>query len=285
MSALDLKVFLHYGQYMLQQIGDRWDRQSADIILIHRLMKNSVKEKFGLRGYGLIMDAAVGAMGIAGLTDGMYEHTEPVDHFGEVRMFIHDLTKAWETHRKADRQMVTLEDALATAEAFVPIPQWLAWDLSFDNDVKKRYLFLDEHIRVGDANARIETGSTFHCFHGGGGIEYVIADMEAPNHVTKRNVTENSLTTYKYKSVEGGMLFSTLFRMLDPNLTISDEDRQATQAVAESVVKKFAQIVDEEIAAGRIQPEQLKEIEGIKDKQHYPGVEQGRFAELAGKNS
>jgi hypothetical protein len=25
MASLDLKIFLHYGQYMLQQIGDRWD--------------------------------------------------------------------------------------------------------------------------------------------------------------------------------------------------------------------------------------------------------------------
>ena len=40
MSALDLKVFLHYGRYMLQQIGERVDLQGADVILIHRLMKN-----------------------------------------------------------------------------------------------------------------------------------------------------------------------------------------------------------------------------------------------------
>lgn len=285
MSALDLKVFLHYGEYMLQQIGDRWDLQGADIILIHRLMKNKVKEKFGLKGYGLITEAAIGSMRIADLTDGMHEHTEQVEHFGEVRMFIHDLNQAWETHRKTDRQMVTPQDALAMAETFVPIPQWMAWDLSFDNDVKKRYLFLDEHIRVGDASARIETGATFHCFHGGGQIEYVISDMEAPNHVTKRNTTENSLTTYTYKPVEGGTLFSMLFMMLDSNLTISDADRQAAQTVVDSVVNMFAQIVDEEIAAGHIQLEQQKEIDGKKEELLRPGVDKGRFADLAGRNS
>jgi len=250
MSALDLKVFLHYGQYMLQQIGDRWDLQGADIILIHRLMKNSVKEKFGVTGYGLITEAAVGAMGIAGLTDGMHEHVEQVEHFGEVRMYIHDLNQSWETHRKADRQIVTPENALAAAEAFVPIPQWVAWDLSFNNDVRKRFMFVDEHTRVGDAGARIETGATFHCFHGGGKIEYVIVDMEAPNHVTNRNFTQNTLTTFKLRPVEGGTLFSMLGGSTDPNMTISDADRQSAQRDAESVVNMFAQIVDEEIAAG-----------------------------------
>jgi len=280
MTTLDLKVFLHYGQYMLQQIGDRWDLQGADIILIHRLMKNKVKEKFGTTGYGLITKAAIDAMNITGLTDGMHEHTEQVEHFDDVDMFIYDLKKAWEAHRQTEQHMVNPEEATVVAEAFIPVSQWVAWDLSFKNDVKKRFLHVDEHKRVGDASTRIGTGSTFHCIHGGGQIEYVISDMEAPNFVTKHNTTENSITTYTYKPVEGGTLFTMIYKLMDPNLKFNETEKQELQKMGQSIVNMFAQIVDEEIAAERIKPEQLKEMVDMKSDFIRPGVERGRYAEL-----
>jgi len=285
MSSLDLKVFLHYGQYMLQQIGDRWDLQSADIIPILRLMKNSVKEKFGLTGYGLITKAAIGAMGITGPTDGMHEHVEQVEHFGDVRMFIHDLKAAWETHRKTDRQIVAPENAFAWAEAFVPIPQWLAWDLSFNNEVKGRLFFVDSHERVEETNTRIEPGTGFHCVHGEDAVDYVIIDMDAPNHVTSRNkyLGMSYLFTLKFKPTTGGTMFSVLYGA--PDVEFSEENRELFQQAAENTSKMLAQIAEEEITAGRIPTEQIKEIENKKREHLRPGVEQGRFAKLAGKNS
>ena len=285
MSTLDLKVFLHYGQYILQQIGDRWDLQGADIILIHRLMKNKVKEKFGTTGYGLITKAAIDAMSITGLTDGMHAHTEQVEHFDDVNMFIYDLKKAWEAHRQTKHRVVSPEEATIVAEAFVPISQWVAWDLSLKNDVKKRFLLVDEHTRIGDASTRIETGSSFHCFHGGGQIEYVIVDMEAPNYFTNENDAENTLTTFKFKPVEGGTSFTMIYKMMKPNLNLSDGQKEEFQKVAQFIVNTFAQIVDEEIAAGRIQPSQLKEMEVRKSEFLRPGVGKGRFAEFVKKNS
>ena len=54
--------------------------------------------------------------------------------------------------------------------------------------------------------------------------------------------------------------------------------------VADRTSKMLAQIADEEIAARRIQPEGLKEIEGKKGEYLRPGVERGRFAALARKS-
>jgi len=285
MSSLDLKVFLHYGQYMLQQIGERWDLQGADIILIHRLMKNSVKEKFGLTGYGLITEAAVRAMGIAGLTDGMHEHVEQVEHFDDVRMFIYNLNQAWETHRKTDRQIVTPENAFAWAEAFVPIPQWMAWDMSFNNEIKARLYFVDVHTREGNANARIEPGAQFHCVHDDGQVDYVILDMDAPNYVTSRNKLQDVsfLLTLKFKPVDGGTIFSVLYGV--PDRDMGEEGKELLQTAADRTSKMLAQIAEEEIAAGRIQLEKLKETESKKEELLRPDVDKGRFAELAGKNS
>jgi Protein of unknown function (DUF2652) len=266
MSALDLKVFLHYGQYILQQIGERVDLQGADVILVHRLMKNSIKERFGLTGYGLITEPAARALGISGLTDGMHEHTEQVEHFGEVRIFVHDLGRAWEARRQRGRQVVTPEAAMVQAEALVPIPLWVAWDLSFRNDVRQSILGVDEHNRVGDAGARLEAGAKFHCVHSASEVDYMIVEMNPPHYVTTNNeflaYGVKYLITLGFDPVEGRTRFSVLFGK--PFAEVPDEMRAMFQPYAQHTAQRFAEIVAEEIAAGRIQPEQLEALAGKK---------------------
>lgn len=286
MAALDLKIFLHYGQYMLQQIGDKVDLQGADVILIHRLMKNQVKEKFGVTGYGLITEAAVDALGIAGLTDGMHPHTEGVEHFNDVHMYIYDLRKAWEARQKTDRQLLTPENAFVWAEAFVPIPQWMAWDLSLRDDVKQRIFFVDDIVHEGDPGARLSSGSEFHCVHHEGDVDFLVLDLDAPNTITSRNTNLvmdiNYLFGFNLRPVEGGTIFTVLYG--PPNIEITEELKALFQPYADNTAREFAQFVDEEIAAGRIQPEQFKELAGKKNEYRRPGVDQGRFATLAGEN-
>ena len=42
MNQLDLKFFLHHGTYATQQMAGRTELQGAEVIRLHRLMKNSV---------------------------------------------------------------------------------------------------------------------------------------------------------------------------------------------------------------------------------------------------
>jgi hypothetical protein len=50
MHTLDLKFFVHYAEYMIQKVpGTSEGVAGRDIILLHRLLKNSVTEKTGLR--------------------------------------------------------------------------------------------------------------------------------------------------------------------------------------------------------------------------------------------
>jgi len=287
MATLDLKIFLHYGQYMLQQIGERVDLQGADVILIHRLMKNSVKEKFGITGYGLITKAAVEALGIAGLTDEMHAHTEKVEHFDDARMFIYDLNKVWEARQKTDRQSLTPENAFVWADVFVPIPQWMAWDLSLSDEVKRRIFFVEDILRGDDQGARVGSGTKFHCVHHEGDVDFVVLDLDAPNTITSRNTNIAMEVKYLFgfnlRPVEGGTMFTVLYG--PPDIKITEETKALFQSYADNTAKEFAQLVQEEIAAGRIHPEQLEQIAGKKKDHLRPGVGQGRFAELAGKNT
>ena len=48
---LDLKFFVHYGEFGLQKLGSRIDLVGTDVTLLHRLTKNTITETLGLAAY------------------------------------------------------------------------------------------------------------------------------------------------------------------------------------------------------------------------------------------
>jgi hypothetical protein len=68
-------------------VGDRRQAAGLDVILVHRLLKNSV----GRRAYILLTEAALRWVGVDPAAAGLSAHTERYDHFGNVRCFVRDL--------------------------------------------------------------------------------------------------------------------------------------------------------------------------------------------------
>ncbi len=100
---LDLKFFIHHGTFSFQHLGDFQELLGNDVNLIHRLTKNSVTEKTGLRAYALYTDTAINALGVETLTNEMTPHHETYEHIGEVQVFIQDMNTIWERDREAGR--------------------------------------------------------------------------------------------------------------------------------------------------------------------------------------
>ena len=82
LGGLDLKFVLHHGDYVAQSIAGRDELLGPDINIVHRLLKNHVREVVGPRPYALITDAATGALGIptAGMVaaEETYDDTHPI---------------------------------------------------------------------------------------------------------------------------------------------------------------------------------------------------------------
>jgi hypothetical protein len=97
--SLDLKFFVHFGSFMLQKMGDRAEMLGADVIVVHRMTKNQVKEQTGITAYALLSEAAVSAMGLD--AGSMPPYSETYEHLGEVKMRVHDLRAALERRREA----------------------------------------------------------------------------------------------------------------------------------------------------------------------------------------
>ena len=58
LGGLDLKFVLHHGDYVVQSIAGREELLGPDINIVHRLLKNHVRELIGPRPYALVTDAA-----------------------------------------------------------------------------------------------------------------------------------------------------------------------------------------------------------------------------------
>ncbi|MBI3975590.1 MAG: DUF2652 domain-containing protein, partial [Armatimonadetes bacterium] len=89
--SLNLKFCVHDGAFVRQRIAGQAELAGRDVILVHRLLKNSVAERLGLQGYGLLTAACIEAMKIDPVALRLRPHRESYEHIGEVPGYVHDL--------------------------------------------------------------------------------------------------------------------------------------------------------------------------------------------------
>lgn len=163
-AALDLKFFVHFGTFVLQQIGDHDELLGTDVNLIHRLLKNSVTADTGIRAYLLCTDAALEALNMQG-PGTMVPHTEAVADLGEVSVWIVDMGPAYEA-AAADRIEFAPGEVIAAMEVETVLPPHIVWDYLSDPEYRKVLLGSDRQEILDRKAGRIAPGSSFQCFHG-----------------------------------------------------------------------------------------------------------------------
>ena len=212
-NALDLKVFLHYGEYIEQEINGLAELQGADVILANLLMKNSVKETLGLHGYALITDAAIEAMDAEYLVGDMTRHTETYEHFDAVGMRIWNLPAAWQRQLNKHRAEINPEHAWVLEEVITPAPQLMAWDYGTDKDMKRIYYGMKSVERTDDLGGPIREGSQYHCVHSDFEVRFTITDWNPPHHFQSAEVVMGIpiAFTMQFIAVDGGTLMRIFY--------------------------------------------------------------------------
>ncbi|MGH2406429.1 MAG: DUF2652 domain-containing protein, partial [bacterium] len=126
--SLDLKLFAHDGEFVRQRIAGHEELAGTDVILVHRLLKNTVADTFHQQGYALFTEACIQGMSVdpAGLR--MQGHMEVYEHIGEVRTFVHDLQARWAEEQERRRVYVTSGTATMEISCDLPSAPAVAWD-------------------------------------------------------------------------------------------------------------------------------------------------------------
>ena len=87
--SLDLKFFIHCGDYIQQTIANIKELIGSDVNLVHRLTKNHVTEETGWRAYMMFTEHCMNHNGLS-LADA-HVQMEAYESLGEIRTFNIDL--------------------------------------------------------------------------------------------------------------------------------------------------------------------------------------------------
>lgn len=187
--SLDLKLVAHHGTIARQRIAGSAELVGADVILIHRLLKNSVEQDLGLPAYALYTDACVAAMG---LTDpaaaGLTEHREAIEHIGDVSCWVRDLEDAWQTELERKRLRITEANTFWKKESFYDAPPSIVWEFITSPIRRPQYSRDVTEVIEYSAGGRRGAGTTNHCMHGKNAIIEEIVDWRPPEYWTTNNV-------------------------------------------------------------------------------------------------
>ena len=124
---LDLKFVVHHGQAILQKVAGRQELLGSDVIVVHRLLKNTVVEDLGMDAYALISQACIDVTDLDPAALGMRPHTETYDRIGDVPAWAHDLERRWQEEEERARVFVTPEEAILDLSVPTSVPPQVAW--------------------------------------------------------------------------------------------------------------------------------------------------------------
>ena len=183
MQDLDLKFVTHHGEFIKHKMAGREELAGRDVILIHRLLKNAVNEKFGRHAYALYSDACIQTMGIDPAAQGLVEHNETIDIIGEVKCWVRDLEEAWQKENTRHRLEVTREQAGVLLEFDIAAPRPTVWEHITHPAHRPKWQGADVVIENAP-NGRRGVGTQNHCMHGKDALIEDILDWRPFDYVT-----------------------------------------------------------------------------------------------------
>jgi len=181
MSSLDLKVVVHAGEYVNQRVAGRVEVAGSDVIVVHRLLKNSVAK----RGYALVTDAAARATELPLDRWGYAAQREDVEDVGAIDVHVLDLAELWAAEQ-ARIAVVVPEEGSRVLTYDLPGPVPAVWD--WMSDPQKRRLWNGaDSITAEDSDGPSGVGTVNHCVHGRARINEEIVDWKPYSYCTFRN--------------------------------------------------------------------------------------------------
>lgn len=185
-NSLGLKIVMHCGEFAMTNVGGQETLSGADVVLAHRLTKNTIIEKTGIADYMIVTQACVDDLGVQGIVGGWIEHTEEYEHVGEVKGYVSSLPDVWAFMRQQNQNKVLQREAWLTNSAYSPAPPAIVWDHLVNPVIRTVWLQANENSIVQDSRGRIGPGAEYHCAHGEDNdiLIFTVLDMKVVDYVT-----------------------------------------------------------------------------------------------------
>jgi hypothetical protein len=205
--SLDLKFFLHCGDYIPRMVANNEELVGSDVNLIHRLTKNHVTEATGWQAYMMFTEPCLNRIGL-NFADAHIQ-MEAYEHLGEIKTFNVNLHQRYKEITETRRILLEEKDADLTLYVDFPTPPVVAWEWIHNPD--KRNIWSSGHLiwSTGDRpQGRPGIGSSNHCAHGKATSTEVIVDWHPFEYYTAhtfRNGKHIVTETMRFETLsEGG---------------------------------------------------------------------------------
>lgn len=173
-AGLDLKFFVHHGQFAIQKLGGHDELVGSDVNLIHRLLKNRIVETTGIRAYTVYTATAVDALGLGEMVETMTPHAEAYEHLGETQLYVQDMEPVWAARRDSAGVDILAGEVLVSVERAFALPPHLLWDALSRPEHRAPLLGAISQTIGKKEGGRIAPGTEIHCDHG--------------NHITRSRI-------------------------------------------------------------------------------------------------
>ena len=187
---LNLKFVAHAGLVVRQAMAGLEELIGRDVIVVHRLLKNTVAETTDASAYALLTDACTIAMGLDPAALGMQPHTETYEVVGEIPGWIHDLERRWLEEDARARVRIGPEDAALQADFPTSAPPQLVWEAITTPGGRMGWSQGVTGVTMDSDGGRREVGATNHCMHGQDEILEQILDWRPFDYLTQRSTMQ-----------------------------------------------------------------------------------------------
>jgi uncharacterized protein YndB with AHSA1/START domain len=243
---LDLKVLIHYGDYLRQDVGGIAELLGSDVNLAHRLLKNHVSEATGWRAYMLFTEQSLAHLGVS-LPD-VHAQIETYEHLGDVQTYSLDLHPRYQALTEARQVFVTAEEADLVLEQDIVAPAPVIWD--WLNDPQKRTRWMHERTWKAGARpgGRTGVGARNHCAHGSTTAVETILDWRPFDYVTAEQWPDPK--TRMVETIQLETLPDGRTRMSDRIKLEMDQTHWLARPVIRHLITREVQYKSDEIHAG-----------------------------------
>ncbi len=198
-SSLDLKFFVHYGEFVVGEIAGRSELHGRDVNVLHRLLKNDVASDTGIAAYATFTQGAVDALDLGPLTEGMTQHRGTYADVGEVTVWIEDLKPVWE--RSKTKRVATMADEFSIESTTVmSLPVDLVWSSLLDLDLRRILVGGDSMELRNARQGRAGEGAEYRCWHGGRETRQLIVDWRPLERIVTRDTTKMGGANFTFQA-------------------------------------------------------------------------------------
>jgi Protein of unknown function (DUF2652) len=208
-GMLDLKFIIHYGSFLVQNIGSYSELVGLDVNTAHRLAKNRVTESLGIKAYSIYSSAAVEGLGIADLASDWLPHHEVYDT-GDIDCWVVDMSPVWEDAKNRSVIDIPESEVRIRGSVEISLPVERVWDRLATAEYRSMLVGSDRQIRTKKSKRRLGVGDVYDCYHGDNVLPSAVLEWVPFTRIlTKDEIhvpgsTVGLMVDYTLEAIEGG---------------------------------------------------------------------------------